>query len=114
MLCENVVNLVVAEGFRTDDSLEGEAILNVANLVEYLLHLLACREELLENLTFLYGNKVSVIPVLCLQVLLIVENYDWHIRNAAEADGIAWETLFPVFGCIGHTHLTKLLHILTC
>lgn len=114
MLCENILNLVISERLRSDDGLEREAVLNVTYLVKYLLHLLAGSEEFLEYLPFLYGNEVSVIPVLCLHVLLIVENYDWNIRDTTESDSIARETLFPVFGCVGDTHLAKLFHMFTC
>ena len=79
MLCENVLSLVFTETLGLDDSLEWEPVLNASNLVENLLHLLACREELLECITLLYRDKVSVITVLCLQVLLVVKHHDGDI-----------------------------------
>lgn len=71
--------------FGTDDSLEWKTFLDVANLVEYLLHLLACSKELLECITFLYRHKVSVITILCFHILFIVQDNQRDICYTAEA-----------------------------
>lgn len=81
-----------------------KSVLDVTYLVEDILHLLACREKLVErtvrNIAETY--KVATIAVCSCEVCLVIVYLNRCIRYATNWNNLARKTLFAVLRLVGY------------
>ena len=86
------------EHLHCDSGLKREAVLNVAHLIENVLHLFGGSEEpwpMCHPLLVTEAYEVAAFTVLCLDVLLVVVDFDRLVDDASNLHHLAGEALLP-------------------
>lgn len=103
MLCELGQGLVVVE-VHDDGRFKRKSVLHVAYLVEDILHLLACGEELVERTVLLVAkaDEVAALAVRRGKVGLIVMYLDELVCYTADGYHLAGEPLLSVIWFVAY------------